>query len=142
MAQAGCELFACQTCRYCKKGLFSACDVTNTSDTQAMLYGHNTCGIHGVSEQVAAGTQTLILCMYVHAPFLLQAVLRRRLAGSVGTMYGQLISAALAGYSALTGGYEGGQAEYARVIFGAAVAAALGRPAAYACWNIDRGAMW
>lgn len=61
-----------------------------------------------------------MLSLHVHAPFLLQAVLCRRLAGSVGTVHGQLISAALAGYSALTGGYEGGQAEYARVIFGAA----------------------
>lgn len=38
---------ACWACRYCKKGLFSCCDVTNTSDAQALLYGHNTCGIHG-----------------------------------------------------------------------------------------------
>jgi threonine dehydrogenase-like Zn-dependent dehydrogenase len=57
----------CGACMYCKKGLYSCCDVTNTSDTQEMLYGHRTCGMHG--------------------------------------------------YSALTGGYEGGQAEYARVIF-------------------------
>lgn len=62
-----CFDIGCGTCLYCNKGQYSACDVTNPSDEQRKLYGHNTAGIHG--------------------------------------------------YSQLTGGWEGGQADYARVVF-------------------------
>jgi threonine dehydrogenase-like Zn-dependent dehydrogenase len=62
-----CFDLGCGSCMYCSKGLHSSCDVTNPSETQEMLYGHRTAGIHG--------------------------------------------------YSMLTGGWEGGQADYARVVF-------------------------
>jgi len=58
---------ACGSCEYCKKGLFTACDTTNSSSLMKKLYGHKTAGIFG--------------------------------------------------YSHLTGGFAGGQAEYARIPF-------------------------
>ncbi|KAK9840580.1 hypothetical protein WJX81_002855 [Elliptochloris bilobata] len=59
---------ACGQCFFCEKGSYSACDTTNNSEVEGMLYGHKTAGFHG--------------------------------------------------YSDLTGGWEGGQAEFARVPFG------------------------
>ncbi|GAQ85860.1 Sorbitol dehydrogenase [Klebsormidium nitens] len=62
-----CFDLGCGQCFYCKRGLWSCCQVTNPSKEQEAMYGDRTAGMHG--------------------------------------------------YSAMTGAYEGGQAEYARVIF-------------------------
>jgi len=58
-------VISCGCCQYCKKGLFSCCDVTNPSKECEEMYGHRLSGIFG--------------------------------------------------YSHLTGGYDGGQAEFVRV---------------------------
>jgi hypothetical protein len=46
----------CVWYRYCNKGLHSSCDVTNPSETQEMLYGHRTAGIHGMACCTAASS--------------------------------------------------------------------------------------
>jgi len=58
---------ACSHCNSCKRGLYSSCDTTNSSQDEEALYGHKTGGFLG--------------------------------------------------YSHMTGGYEGGQAEFLRVPF-------------------------
>jgi len=43
-------VIACGQCAYCKRGEWSCCDVTNTSQVQEKLYGHHIGALFGYSE--------------------------------------------------------------------------------------------
>jgi len=57
----------CDSCTYCQKQLYSACDNTNDSKAQEDLYGHKTSGIYGYSHMTGGwdGGQA----QYVRVPF-------------------------------------------------------------------------
>jgi threonine dehydrogenase-like Zn-dependent dehydrogenase len=60
-------IVACGKCEFCQRGEFSCCDVTNVSQLEREMYGHNTSGILGYSALMGAydGCQT----EYVRVPF-------------------------------------------------------------------------
>jgi threonine dehydrogenase-like Zn-dependent dehydrogenase len=124
----------CSHCPACKRGLYSSCDTTNPSQDQEALYGHRSGGWANQGErtykdpsmrhwsgQVPAAAACLLHGLPTRQPSqpppscapALNSVHQftkdcKYLAGAGGFL----------GYSHMTGGYEGGQAEFLRVPFG------------------------
>lgn len=119
-----------------RQGSFSGCDTTNNSEVEGMLYGQKTGGFHGAKGRVSVIFQTewrvpcCLECWHVYALDNLGTRCHTTVFSIIACecswhsllcpnafVVWQLACLA-AGYSDLTGGYEGGQAEYARVPFG------------------------
>ena len=84
---------ACGQCGYCKQEQYSLCDVTNPSETTDVLYGHRLGG-----QRLSKTDQQ-----------------PRSSRSSASALLSFAAVTALFGYSHLTGGYPGSQAEYVRV---------------------------
>ena len=93
----------CGHCFYCDRGLFTGCANTNPSELQAKMYGQSTAGFHGE------------LCCCLACMHCLPAAVATT--GQCLTQSSRDV-AWHAGYSHLTGGAPGGQAEYSRVRYG------------------------
>lgn len=112
-----CFDIACGGCGSCKRGLFTSCDTTNPSEAMEAMYGDrsagkNLCyldgewGKHSVAREAVCGEAVTVvqwICKSVQF---------------ISNLICVCVCVGFFGYSHLTGGYEGGQADYVRVPFG------------------------
>jgi hypothetical protein len=135
-----CFDIACGNCTSCKRGAFSGCDVTNPSRDQEMLYGarygasshvYRTAPgdapvSHDARSQPLPAAPSALLMRHCVVAFLSTSYSFPLALASFPPLFPALPNASLAvcrtaglfGYAHVTGGYEGGQADYVRVPFG------------------------
>ena len=124
-----CFDIGCGECFYCKHNLFSCCMRSNPSNMTCGLYGHKLGGFYGAPWHMSlkAGLSASTLCTDV--VFTTSQIANGLRLFQRQAMHSVFLSARVpAGYSHITGGFPGGQAQYVRILWGETIPATMRVP--------------
>ena len=124
-----CFDIGCGECFYCKHNLFSCCMRSNPSNMTCGLYGHKLGGFYGAPWHMSLKTGLTASTLCTDVVFTTSQIANGLRLFQRQAMHSVFLSARVpAGYSHITGGFPGGQAQYVRILWGETIPATMRVP--------------